>query len=117
MVLTDLKTNKNKDEKTVEEGVRIPINVIEKSESMYQKDHDDQEESVQDKQDYFDQLQRLHAEFDNYRKRIERERAETYQLAKGDLILNLLLFLGGRFRLFVKVPDNNPPFNPLKNPF
>jgi len=40
-----------------------------------------------------DQLQRLQAEFDNYRKRILRERSESWDRAKGDLLLGLLPFL------------------------
>jgi molecular chaperone GrpE len=39
---------------------------------------------------YLDQLQRLKAEFNNYRKRVEKEREEYYSLAKGRVILNLL---------------------------
>jgi len=40
--------------------------------------------------EYLDQLQRLKAEFDNYRKRIEKEKEEYFSLAKGKVIRNLL---------------------------
>ncbi len=37
-----------------------------------------------------DQLKRLQAEFDNYRKRVQRERAESWSMAKRDLVMSLL---------------------------
>jgi molecular chaperone GrpE len=37
-----------------------------------------------------DQLRRLKAEFDNYRKRVERERAEVYGIARGKVIAGML---------------------------
>lgn len=40
--------------------------------------------------DYLDQLQRMKAEFDNYRKRTEKEKQEFYTFAKGRVIQNLL---------------------------
>ena len=40
--------------------------------------------------DYLDQLQRLKAEFDNYRKRMEKEKQDYYTYAKGRVIQNLL---------------------------
>jgi molecular chaperone GrpE len=39
---------------------------------------------------YLDQLRRLKAEFDNYRKRVDREKSEYYSLAKGKVIFGLL---------------------------
>lgn len=47
-------------------------------------------ESPPKKVDYLDQLQRLKAEFDNYRKRTEKEKQEFYAFAKGRVIQNLL---------------------------
>jgi molecular chaperone GrpE (heat shock protein) len=40
--------------------------------------------------EYLDQLQRLKAEFDNYRKRTERDREDMQSLLKARVILNLL---------------------------
>lgn len=37
-----------------------------------------------------DQLKRLQAEFDNYRKRVQRERVESWSMAKRDLVMSLL---------------------------
>jgi molecular chaperone GrpE len=40
--------------------------------------------------DYYDQLLRLKAEFENFRKRTERERAEAHRRGKEDVILQLV---------------------------
>src|SRR5476649_1459763 len=40
--------------------------------------------------DYYDQLLRLKAEFDNYRKRVEREKVEARQWGKQDVLMPLL---------------------------
>ena len=40
--------------------------------------------------DYFERIQRLQAEFDNFRKRTERERLEILRNANEDLIIKLL---------------------------
>ncbi|MBI4376346.1 MAG: nucleotide exchange factor GrpE [Elusimicrobia bacterium] len=39
---------------------------------------------------YYDQLLRLKAEFENYRKRVDREKPELYQLGKAELLLRFL---------------------------
>lgn len=45
----------------------------------------------QERDDYYDRLLRKTAEFDNYRKRVERERREQADQAVVDLLLELLL--------------------------
>lgn len=40
--------------------------------------------------DYFDQLLRLKAEFENYRKRVDREKPEFFRLGKAEVLLKLL---------------------------
>jgi molecular chaperone GrpE len=45
---------------------------------------------IQEKSSLYDQLLRRAAEFENYRKRIERERAETYQRARAEILLEFL---------------------------
>ncbi len=40
--------------------------------------------------DYFNQLLKLKAEFENYRKRVDRERPEYYKRGKAELLLKLL---------------------------
>lgn len=44
-------------------------------------------------EEYLSMLQRLQAEFQNYKKRVERERSAIIEQATGDLICNLLLVL------------------------
>jgi molecular chaperone GrpE len=43
-----------------------------------------------ERDDYRDLLLRTRAEFDNYRKRVERERLEQFELASADLVRDLL---------------------------
>jgi len=50
----------------------------------------DPEEARRQRDEYYDLLLRKTAEFDNYRKRIERERQSTAQAAAADLIVELL---------------------------
>jgi molecular chaperone GrpE len=44
----------------------------------------------QEKTALYDQLLRRQAEFENYRKRVERERSEVYQRARSEVLLELL---------------------------
>src|SRR5687767_10287452 len=43
-----------------------------------------------ERQEFNDRLARRQAEFDNFRKRVERERSETYQRALGEVVRRLL---------------------------
>jgi len=43
-----------------------------------------------ERDDYYDRLLRKHAEFENYKKRIERERSEFVQFASAELMRELL---------------------------
>ena len=45
---------------------------------------------TQDRAALYDQLLRRQAEFENYRKRMERERGEVYQRARAEVLLELL---------------------------
>lgn len=47
-------------------------------------------EKMEKPEEILDQLLRLQAEFDNYRKRIQREQETLYSTLKGKIILNLL---------------------------
>jgi molecular chaperone GrpE len=49
--------------------------------------------------EYLDHLQRLKAEFENYRKRTAREREGTWARARGDLILSIIPFIDDMRRL------------------
>lgn len=50
---------------------------------------------------YLDQLRRMKAEFDNYRKRVEKEKSEFFSLAKGKVISGLLPVLDDLERMAV----------------
>src|SRR5262245_32045430 len=50
----------------------------------------DHEELLREKDKYYDLLLRKQADFDNYRKRMERERAEFGTAATGDVLKRLL---------------------------
>jgi molecular chaperone GrpE len=48
------------------------------------------EESKKKAADYYDQLLRLKAEFDNFRKRAEREKGEAYAWGKQEVLMELI---------------------------
>ena len=52
----------------------------------------------QERDDYYDRLLRKTAEFDNYRKRVERERREQSDQAVVDLLLELLFVVDDFYR-------------------
>jgi molecular chaperone GrpE len=56
--------------------------------------------------EYLDSLQRERATFMNYKKRVERERAEQQHVIKGDLLLKLLPVLDDFYRAMAAVPEN-----------
>lgn len=104
------KTEKPKEDqidKTADKGIEIPITVLRENsaEPVVETERAD-EEARSNGMNYLEQLQRLQAEFQNYRKRTEKERAETYQLAKGDLILNLLTVLDDLERMSLHHEEN-----------
>ena len=51
------------------------------------------DEETKLKEEYLDHLQRLQAEFENYKKRIDRENAEFVKYAKAELVYKLLPLL------------------------
>lgn len=54
---------------------------------ILQQSHDDQKKRADD---YYDQLLRLKAEFENYRKRVEKEKIEARAWGKQDVMMPLL---------------------------
>ena len=50
----------------------------------------DRDQLASDKADLQDRLLRVHAEFDNFRRRAERERSDYLQYAAGDLVREIL---------------------------
>jgi molecular chaperone GrpE len=69
----------------------------------------DKNETLDKDENYVEHLQRLQAEFNNYRKRIEREKANFYKIAKRDLIYNLISVLDDmeRFRQHFNSENQN----------
>ena len=63
----------------------------------------EQEKSKEEK--YLEQLQRLQAEFDNYRKRVDKEKQEILKNSNKDLIIKLLNVLDN-FELALKHTDD-----------
>lgn len=51
---------------------------------------DELEQVTKERDEYLDALQRLKAEFDNYRKRVERDRAATAEQAVAGVLVHLL---------------------------
>jgi len=58
-----------------------------------------------DAQRYLDNWRRAEADFENYRKRTEQERAETARFASMALILNILPVLDDLDRAFKSIPE------------
>ena len=55
---------------------------------------------------YVEHLQRLQAEFDNYRRRVDKERESMYAMAKGDLIQKILSVVDDLERMLNHHPEN-----------
>src|SRR5574338_1232533 len=58
-----------------------------------------------ERDEYYDLLLRTRAEFDNYRKRVERERLEVQETAASDLLRNLLPIVDDLERALGATPD------------
>ncbi len=67
------------------EDNEVPVDI---KDSQEEKKEDS--ESSPDENEYLLHLQRLQAEFNNYRNRVEKERVAMYNLAKGEVIGKLL---------------------------
>jgi molecular chaperone GrpE len=63
------------------------------------------ESGAPEAQRYLDNWRRAEADFENYKKRIEQERAETAKFASTSLILNILPVLDDLDRAFKTVPE------------
>jgi len=61
-----------------------------------------------ERDDYYDRLLRKTAEFDNYRKRVERERRAHAEQAVTDLLRELLLFVDDFDRALTVDAEENP---------
>jgi molecular chaperone GrpE len=71
--------------------VMIPVLGPEEDREQKNSTGENEAENIQTSvEGYIDQLQRLKAEFSNYKKRINEERKSLFSVAKSDLILRLL---------------------------
>ncbi len=78
-------------EVNVNEEIEVEIaDVAESPESGSSTEKKSDDESLKLATEYFDQLQRLQAEFINFKKRMERERENLSRFVKGDLLRKLL---------------------------
>lgn len=59
--------------------------------------------------EYLDSLQRERAAFQNYKKRVERERAEQTRAIAGELLLKLLPVLDDFYRAMEAIPPGEQP--------
>ncbi len=62
--------------------------------------------SVPDENGYVEHLQRLQAEFDNYRRRVDKERESMFAMAKGDLIQKILSVVDDLERMLDHHPED-----------
>ena len=81
--------DKQKLEKLKKDLSRLEFDINEKREDIQKKDEEIQ--NLEDKiEDYHSQLLRLHADFDNYKKRSEKEIKEYVKYANEGLILKII---------------------------
>ena len=73
-----------------EEDNEVPVNIKDSKEDIKEETESASEEKDNE---YLLHLQRLQAEFANYRNRVEKERVGMYNLAKGEVIGKLLAVL------------------------
>ena len=79
----------SEDKQQSKREILIPVSGAEEKTVSTKKS--DKESSVKDEDNpYFDQLQRLQAEFANYRRRIDEERKSLFSIAKSELVSKLL---------------------------
>jgi molecular chaperone GrpE len=63
----------------------------------------------------YDQLLRRQAEFENYRKRVERERGETYQRARAEVLLEFLPVVDNLERALSSLENSQGDADALRN--
>jgi len=72
--------------------MEIPVSYADETESSHSEESEpiERKELSNEELEYLKQLQRLQAEFDNYRKRINKERTNLFNMAKGELISQVI---------------------------
>lgn len=95
----------------------------EKQEEKVEQQEPLQEESVSDKTEKLedelaalnDRYLRLYSEYDNYRKRTMRERAELLKTASSDVVTSLLPVLDDFERALKSLPEGDPAYVALRD--
>ena len=87
----------------------------EQAENLQSKPACDEEEKTDAKSDeakeYFSQMQRIQAEFDNYRKRVVKERSELIKSANENLLLEMLPLIDNFQRALMSLEEHVIPEN------
>lgn len=78
-----------------------------------ESEDDDLAKAQQEAAEYLDHLQRLKAEFDNYRKRILKEQTRAVELA-GEALVSKLLEVLDEFELALIAADQKPDFEKFR---
>jgi len=99
--------NKETEERETKDTINNTTDNIKENKSFNEeetnnKTQEDKKEKCKDDiiEEYKEQLQRIQAEFINYRKRVEKERKKDFLNAKADLMLSLLSVLDDFDRMF-----------------
>lgn len=79
-----------------------PLEAGEKKKSFFAKKKDKKDEQIED---LTDRLKRNMAEFDNYRKRTEKEKAAMYEIGARDMIEKILLVVDNFERGLATIPE------------
>ena len=96
-----------------------------KNEDLLQEEQDIQEEASQEQVNqpdgekdkatlYFEQLVRLQADFENYRKRVEKEKPELINFGKTEVLINFLSLYDVLLKAKKQVEDKNADIENIK---
>ncbi len=100
-------TDKKKEEIKKKESKKVdPKELSNESEKGLEKSETSQKEKIKE---LTETLQRLQAEFENYKKRIDKEKGEFVKYSKHEVIAKILPILDS-FKLAIKNAKNNPNF-------
>jgi molecular chaperone GrpE len=99
-----LKAENEKDSETPESvAVEAPVTV---SQEELENLHKELEETRSKANEYLDGWQRARAEFANYKKRVDRDQAQTYQVATGNVVRRFLEVLDDLERALKNRPES-----------
>ena len=99
----DESMNAEASEEAVEKEEKEPVPETKKTFPGKKKKKDPRDEKIEE---LTDQLKRLMAEFENYRKRTEKEKAQTYDLGASNVLLKLLPVVDNFERGIASIPED-----------